>query len=362
MEALEPATEESEVITVNNTKKIGRFLALGAAAGLLLSGCAAGTAPGNVETEPASAPAAAELQTVNVGIVPLSIFAPIYIADAKGYFEDEGIELNLQNVNSGQDAIPLASSGQLDVVAAGFSAGVFSAVDAGLDIQVVGSMGVADSSDDPASALIVSKEQYDAGTLTSVEDLEGMRLGALGGGGATSAFYVALALEEVGLTNDDVEFVQLSSPDIPTAIENGSIDAAFVSAPFWSMAVDEGIAEMIWELPDGTSGTGVIYGGAFADSDLAQPFFNAMVRGAADLQGEAKYDDENMQIIADATDQTVEQLSQVPLYSWLPDLAPLPEQLAKMESVWMEFGSLEYSDPLEPSAYVDASFAEASAG
>lgn len=331
--------------------KFGRFLAVGAATALLLSGCAADTA-GNGDS------GSTELQTVNVGIVQLSIFAPIYVADAKGYFEDEGIELNLQNVKSGQDAIPLASSGQLDVVAAGFSAGMFSAVETGLDIKVVGSMGVSDDSDEPASALVVSKDQFDDGSLTSIEDLEGKRIGALGGGGATSAFYVSMALEEVGLSNADVEFVQLSSPDIPTAIENGSIDAAFVSAPFWSNAVADGIAEKLWQTPEGTSGTGVLYGGEFVESDLAQPFFNAMVRAAADLQGDGKYDDENMQIIADATDQTVEQLSEVPLYSWLPDLAPLPEQLATMERVWMDFGALEYTEPLDPADYVDSTFAD----
>lgn len=333
-------------------KKFSKFLAIGAAAGLLLTGCAADTSDDTAGGD------SGELQTVNLGIVQLSIFAPIYIADAKGYFEDEGIELNLQNVKSGQDAIPLASSGQLDVVAAGFSAGLFSAVEAGLDIRVVGSMGVSDDSDEPAAALIVSKEQHDAGTLTTVEDLEGKRLGALGGGGGTSAFYVSMALEEAGLSNADVEFVQLSSPDIPTAIANGSIDAAFVAAPFWSNPVEDGTAVKLWQTPEGTSGTGLIYGGEFIDSDLAQPFFNALVRASADLQGEGKYDDENMQIIADATDQTVEQLAAVPLYSWLPDLAPLPEQLATMERVWMEFGALEYAEPLGADAYVDARFAE----
>jgi NitT/TauT family transport system substrate-binding protein len=236
---------------------------------------------------------------------------------------------------------------------------MFSAVETGLEIKVVGSMGVADDSDDPTSALIVSKEQFDNGSLTSIEDFMGKRLGALGGGGgATSAFYVSMALEEVGLSNADVEFVQLSSPDIPTALQNGSIDAAFVSAPFWSNAVNDGIAEKLWQTPEGTSGTGVIYGGEFIESDLAQPFFNAMVRASADLQGEGKYEEENMQIIADATDQTVEQLSAVPLYSWLPDLAPLPEQLTAMERVWMDFGALEYDEALDSEQYVDARFSE----
>lgn len=333
-------------------KKAMAFVAVVAATGLALSGCASSNEPSNEGS------GAKGLQTVNVGIVQLSIFAPIYIADAKGYFKDEGIKLNLQNVKSGQDAIPLASSGKLDVVAAGFSAGLFSAVDTGLDIKVVGSMGVSDDSDEPASALIVSKKAHDNGTITSVKDLKGKRIGALGGGGATSAFYVSMALKEAGLSNKDVTFVQLSSPDIPTAIKNGSIDGAFVSAPFWSNAVDDGTAVKLWQTPPGTSGTGVIYGGKFVNSKLAQPFFNAMVRASADLQGDKKYSDENMKIIAKATDQTVESLKAVPLYSWLPNLAPLPDQLADMERVWMQAGAIKYTTPLDPSKYVVTKFAD----
>ena len=355
MATLNQTSKEGKAIMRNRKTSSLRLLGVAAVAGLALAGCATTEAP---ESESGAEAETQELQTVDVGIVQLSIFAPLYVADAKGYFEDEGIDVNLENVKSGQDAIPLAASGQLDVVAAGLSAGFFSAVDSGLDVTVVASMGVSDDSDEPASALIVSKEAFDNGTITSVEDLEGKKLGALGGGGATSAFYVSMALEEVGLSNSDVEFVQLGSPDIPTAIQNGSIDAAFVSAPFWSNAVEQDIAVKLWQTPPGTSGTGVIYGGEFAQSDLAQPFFDAMVRAAEDLQGEGKYDDENMQIIAEATGQTVEELEAVPLYSWLPDLAPLPEQLEAMERVWMDFGALEYEEPLDPEEYVETSYSE----
>lgn len=329
-----------------------KFMAIAAVAGLALAGCAAAK-PGVPD-----AAGSAKLQTVNVGIVQLSIFAPVYVADAKGYFKDEGIKLNLQNVKSGQDAVALAASGKLDVVAAGVSAGLFSAVESGLKVKVVGSMGVSDNGNNPASALIVSKKLHDDGTITSLKDLKGKKIGALGGAGATSAFYVSMALAEVGLANKDVEFVQLSSPDIPTAIKNGSIDAAFVSAPFWSNAVAQDIAVKLWQTPPGTSGTGVIYGGQFINSKLAQPFFNAIVRAAADLQGDGKYKDENMKIIADATGQTVEELKRVPLYSWLPNLAPLPEQLAAMQKVWMESGAIKYQHALTAKDYMDASFSE----
>ncbi|GAA3752195.1 ABC transporter substrate-binding protein [Microbacterium kribbense] len=333
-------------------------LALAVGVSLAVAGCSSGGGGTNPAASGGTG-ASGQLHEVNVGIVQLPIFAPLYIAQAKGYFTDAGLKVNLQNVKSGQDAIPLAASGKLDAVAAGFSAGFFSAVQSGLDVKAVASMGVAGPADEkPASALIVSKKEYDSGAITSVAGLKGKKLGALGGGGATSAFYVSLALGQVGLTNKDVTFVNLSSPDIPTGIKTGGIDGAFVSAPFWEQAVADGVAVKLWQTPPGTSGTGVFYGGKFASSKYAQPFFDAMARGAQDLQGDAKYSDENLKIIGDATDQTPEQVKSVPLYDWFPDLHPLPDQLAGMEKVWMEFGALKYDTALDPSTYVDTTFAK----
>lgn len=301
-----------------------------------------------------------ELAEVEVGIVQLPIFAPIYVADARGYFKDEGLDVKLQNVKSGQDAIPLAASGQIDVVAAGFAAGFFSAIDAGLEVVVVGSMGVTGpEGEDPASALVVAKDLFDSGEVTEVADLKDRKIGVLGGGGATGAFFTSLALEEAGLTTADVEFVNLANADMPAGLQSGGIDAAFLSAPFWNNTVDDGVAELLWQADEGVSGTGVIFGEHFANSELAQPFFNAMARGAQDLQGEDRYLPANLEIIGAATDQTADQVASVPLYHWYPDLRPLPEQLAGMERVWMDFGALEYGEPLDPALYVDDSFANA---
>ena len=338
------------------TKKKGlAALALAAAALTALSGCAGSGSDGGKD-----AGASGELQTVNVGIVQLSIFAPIYVAEAKGYFEDEGIKVNLQNVKSGQDAIPLASSGKLDVVAAGFSAGMFNAVNAGLDIKVVASMGVAGGADEePASALVVSKKEYDAGSVTTVADLKGKKIGVAGGSGGTGAYYVSLALEEAGLTAKDVTFVNLGNPDIPTALKTGGVDAGFISAPFWSNTVDDGVGQKIWQTPEGVSGTGMIYGGQFMTSDLAQPFFDAVARGAQDLQGDAKNSDENIKIIADATGQTPEEVKATPLYNWLPNLAPLPDQLLGMQKLWMSFGALDFDTPLAADDFVTTKFSDA---
>lgn len=294
---------------------------------------------------------------VKLGIVNLPIFAPVYVAEAKGYFEEEGLDVQLETVKSGADAIPLASSGQLDAVAAGFSAGMFSAINTGLGVQVVGSMGVSDGTTPSPTDLVVSKKLYDEG-LTDVEGLKGKNIGAAGGEGGTGAYLTALALRDAGLTLNDVSLTNLGNPDMPAAIANGGIDAGLIAGPFNLNAINDGDAVSLWMPPAGISGTGLLYGEDFVKSENAQKLFNALVKASADLQGEDRYSDENIQIIADATGQTPEAVKAVPLYTWEPDLAPKADQLQDMEKVWMEVGAIDYDQPQDPANYVNDTFAK----
>lgn len=296
--------------------------------------------------------------TVTVGVASLPIFAPVFIADERGYFEDRGLDVELETVQTGQDAIPLVSSGQLDVVAAGFSAGVFSGLDAGLEFKIVGSMGVSAGDEFSPAHLIVSSSHIDDGEVADAGDLAGMEIGVAGGEGGTAAYLASLALGEGGLSLEDVELVNVANPDMPAALENGSIDAAIMSAPFSEMALENGSGESVWFPPEGTSGTGLMYGEHFLEEEEAQLFFDALVEASEELQGDARYEQENLEIIAEATGQQVEDLEEIPLYTWLPDLAPQAEQLSSMEIVWIESGALDYESPLNPEDYIDSSYAD----
>jgi len=290
------------------------------------------------------------LHTVNVGIVNLALFAPLYVADAKGYFADEGIKLNLQSVTSGQDAIPLASTGKLDAVVAGFSAGMFNAINEGLDVKVVGSMAVAVGDPDNSSTHLVTSP-----SITTVADLKGKKIGAAGGPGGAGAYLTAIALQSAGLTLSDVTIVNLANPDMPTALKNGGIDGALLAAPFSFNAMNDG-ANSVATPPAGTSDTGVLYGGQFAETQYAQPFFNALARASKDLQNGAVNDDTNLQIVAKALNQDVDTLKAVPFDTWLPNLAPIDDQLDKMQQVWMSSGAISYTTPLTTDSYVDMTF------
>lgn len=336
-------------------KRMLAAVAAAAAGALVLAGCSAGSGgSGGSGSDSGSSAGGGKgaLQTVNVGIVNLALFSPLYVADAKGYFKDEGIKLNLQTVASGQDAIPLASSGKLDAVVAGFSAGMYNAINEGLDVKVVGSMAVAEGDPDNSGTHLVGSSK-----ITSVNQLKGKKVGAAGGPGGAGAYLTALALKDAGMSLKDVQIVNLPNPDMPTALKNGGIDAALLSAPFSFNAIKAG-GHSLAVPPKGTSDTGVLYGGQFTKSPLAQKFFDALAKGSQDLQNGKVTDDANLQIVSKATGQTVAALKATPFDTWLPNLAPIDDQLDQMQTVWMESGAINYKKPLSTKDYVDTKFSD----
>ncbi|WP_114853338.1 ABC transporter substrate-binding protein [Brachybacterium sp. YJGR34] len=297
--------------------------------------------------------------TVRVGHLPSALFAPLYVADAMGFFEDAGITVELTPLKSGQDGIPMLSNDQLDVMVAGFSAGMFNALDQGLAFKIVGSMGISPGDlENSPTALEVEQSLLDDGTVTSVADLKGRAIGVAGGPGATGGYLLAAMLEEGGLTLNDVEVSNLATPDQQAALENGSVAAATPSAPFSTAIEEAGIASPLAVPAQGTTGTGVIYSETFQGGDLAQPFFTALAQGAQELSADGTQTDEVYEILAETLGQEIDVLKASPMYSYLEDLAPQPDQLESMQAVWIEAGQITYAEPIDVATVVDASFAE----
>ena len=100
---------------------------------LLLYGYGAATAV--VAT---SRPARAAITKLEIGYVPSTLFAPVFVAAERGYFEEEGFDVDLTPIVAGQDAMALAATGRLDLVAAALSAAFYNAVARDLDVRLVG--------------------------------------------------------------------------------------------------------------------------------------------------------------------------------------------------------------------------------
>ncbi|MGW8953895.1 ABC transporter substrate-binding protein [Streptomyces sp. NPDC055709] len=279
--------------------------------------------------------------TVKVAHVPSTLFAPLYVAQEKGYFEQQGLKVELEKVKAGQDAVPLAASGKVDVVAAGFSAGLFNGVAKGLKVKVAASMGASTGADPSPTALEVAKRLMVSNEIQRPEDLRGRKVAVAGGAGAAGGYQLEATLRQGGLGLKDVTVVNVPIPDIKNALANGGVDAGIVPAPFTTAMEKAGVAQALSVPPRGTTASGIVFGSGFDGEPQARKFLEALRKGAADLQGDGAADEKNLAILAKATGQDIDVLRATPPYEWDPALAPNTAQLAKQQQTYRDAGLLD---------------------
>lgn len=313
------------------TRRRTRLSALLPVLGLVLAACATG--PGTAQDGSGG-------RTVRVAHVPSTLFAPLYIADAKGYFEQQGIDVQLKKVKAGQDAVPLAAYGNVEAVVAGFSAGLFNGVAQGLKVKVAASMGASTGEKPSPTALEVSRRLLDAGKVGDPSDLRGRKVAVAGGAGAAGGYQLDVMLRKSGLALKDVKVVNVPMPDMRAALADGGVAAALPPAPFTTAMERAGVAEPLAVPPEGTVATGLILGSEFAGKQAAKSFLTALRRGAADLQGDGSTSRENLRILAGATGQTLDVLRGTPPYQWHPRLEVDTAQLSRQQTAYREAGLL----------------------
>src|SRR5829696_6294325 len=102
--------------------------------------------------------------TVRVGVQGSAANAPIYIGYERGYFRQEGLNLELINLPSANELIPALAAGHIEVASGGIAAGLFNAIGRGIGARMV-----ADNAGMPpgerGSAWVVRQELLDGGAI-----------------------------------------------------------------------------------------------------------------------------------------------------------------------------------------------------
>jgi NitT/TauT family transport system substrate-binding protein len=122
----------------------------------------------------AGAAQAQELKTIKIGVVNLSTDIAFYIAEKRGYFKAEGLKADFAYFDSGAKMIPPLGSGALDAGGGATSAGLYNAVERGIEFRVVADKGMSVDGYD-YKALVVRKDLVDSGAFKSLADLKGKR-------------------------------------------------------------------------------------------------------------------------------------------------------------------------------------------
>ncbi len=251
--------------------RIVRAVGVLAAATLALSACG-----GSDDEQTADG-----LDQVTVGIIPILDVAPIYLGEDQGFFEDEGIDLTLESGQGGAAILPGVESGQFEF---GFSnnTSLLVAKDKGIDVRIVAAGNSTTGEVGADFSAVVAPEGSDIADAT---DLEGKRVAVntLNNIGSTT---INNAVREAGGDPSSIEYVELAFPDMPAALGNGQVDAAWVVEPFVTIATGQGATPVLYNFAE--TDPELMVASYFtsaktaeADADLVERFAAAMEKSLA---------------------------------------------------------------------------------
>src|ERR1043166_793029 len=180
------------------------------------------------------------LPTVKVASAGIASDIGFFLALDKGYFRDEGLNVELTQMANAPQMIGPLGMGQLDVGAGTVAASLYNAVAQKIAIRAVADKGSMRKGYG-FSGLLVRKDLVDSGRYKSFADLKGMKI-AVGTFGSANSSAVNEALKGGGLTWADANIVDLQFPQHLLAHANKAIDASMTNEPTATEAVKQGVA------------------------------------------------------------------------------------------------------------------------
>lgn len=299
-------------------------------------------------------------QQVRVAYVPIMKFAALYVAEDRGFFDAYGLDVQIDSVASGTEAIAFLEQGQIDVGGIAIVTSLWNGWNQGIDIRVFAPGGLEPFENSP-TRFMVRKDLFDAGTVTSIEQLAGRTVALAGGPGSGGEYLAAKALELGGLTIRDVETVNLGNADIPAAFENGSIDAALLGSPYADQVEAAGTATTLaTDLVPGLMTVAFVGSGDFLNErpEVAQRFALALLDAVRTMQGDDYLSPENVAAYLRYVNSTEEALRTGTPVLYDPDLSIPVDGLADVERVHRENGRTEYDTPIDLSKVVVTEFVD----
>jgi NitT/TauT family transport system substrate-binding protein len=230
---------------------------------------------------------AADPIVVNVGAASTTSDAPIYIADRKGYFREEGLDVKVTDFRSAADMVVPLGTGQLDAGAGSASAGLYNAVARGIKIKIVADK----ASSAPgygATKILARKDVVESGRYKSPRDFKGMKF-AMNAPGVSNTATLNALLKSAGLRYSDVETINLPFPDHVVALQNKAVDASASVEPGPTIAIKNGFAVLVKgddEIIPNHQIAVLLYSESFASKpDAARRFMRAYVRAVRFYNG-----------------------------------------------------------------------------
>ena len=234
----------------------------------------------------------------------------------------------------------------------------------GLDLRIIAPGGLEPMENSP-TALIARADLMANGSIKSVQDLKGMRIGVAGGPGSGGEYLLTKALQQGGMMLNDIQKVKIGNADMPKALANQSIDAALTGPPYTTQSINDGHAKVLAsDLAPGLMTVAFVGSGKFVNqrADVAERFVLALGEAARLMQGDDFLDDENIKAYVTNTNTTEKALRTGKKLIYDPNIVIPVAGLKDIESVHRLNGRTEYTTELDLNNAVDERFTKKALG
>jgi NitT/TauT family transport system substrate-binding protein len=295
--------------------------------------------------------------------------APFIIAQQRGYFAAEGLEVELTTFASGAEIVAPLGTGQIDAGSSITpSAGLVNAIVRNVPVKIVASNGTIKVHRNIAD-IVVRKALQPGAEPVDLKTLEKPIRAAATGEGLVPHAILLLEAEKAGLSFSDVSMSFMPLPDINAAMSSANLDIAASGEPLITIGVQQGIysrwkrmAELYPDMPY----SNVVFGPNLLekDRDAGERLMRAYLRGVRDYENAFARGTDRDAIVGMLADPL---RTPAPLFQAMqeqgglafidPDGTVTVQPLAPILDVWTRTNLIQPG--FDPNKLVDPSFATA---
>jgi NitT/TauT family transport system substrate-binding protein len=287
---------------------------------------------------------------VTVGTLPIANAAPMYLGMEKGFFEEEGLELQPQMAQSGNELITALVAGESQFAFLGYVP-VIVGRSRNLPVKVVANADNGAETVDEEWQLILSRK---GSSIREPADLAGrtVAVNALKG---VAEVGLKAALDEEGVDPRSVELLEVPFPEMPAALQARRVDAIWAPEPFLTQVLNRGGQVVLAPyislgdfFPNGNYATTDRY--IEQQGDVVERFVRAMNRST---RYAAEHSDEARATIPTFTRIPPDVAEEIRLPVWRTEIDRT--QLEDLIAYTEEYGVIERTFPVDDMVWEDAS-------
>jgi NitT/TauT family transport system substrate-binding protein len=216
-----------------------------------------------------------------VAAIAIVDVAPLHLGKAKGFFAAEGLEITVQSTQGGAESVPGVVSGQYQFAFANVIS-LMLAHTKGLPLKVVAAGNFSTGKPEDFGGVVVPADS----PVRSLNDLEGKTLAVnqlSNIGGVT----VRAAMRKAGADPDKLTLIEAKFPEMPAALGQHRVDAAWIVEPFLTVARGQGARVIDWNFVD--AAPNLMVGAYFTTSDYVKANPDLVKRFTAALDRSLRY-------------------------------------------------------------------------